>query len=526
MTQTELKAKTLAELRINAKNLGIKKLSDFKKDQLIAEILKVSKVQEKIEKKVEVITTDEVKPDIKTEVKPDVKVEVKPDVKVGSKDSKKGKIVTTVVSSIRNGKVVDSSKVQKNHPSFRNNQLNDNSHNNRQKNLHNNSSYNTKNNNNSNNQSGELTNIEGFLDIQRDRTHGIIRTEGVLPGEHDAYISGTQIRKFRLRNGDLIAGPARKAKDKEKYMSLLRIDSVFGKPVAEMMNRKKFNKMTPIYPNKQIKLETDSGTMSTRLIDLLAPIGYGQRAMIVAPPKAGKTTLLKQIAHGITENDSDVKLMVVLVAERPEEVTDMERSVKGEVFASNFDELPEHNCKVAEMAIEKAKRMVEMGDNVVILMDSITRLARAYNITLPSSGKTLSGGFDPVALYPPKRFFGAARNFEDGSSLTIIATALVDTGSRMDDLVYEEFKGTGNMELHLDRKLQQRRIFPAIDVNSSDTRNEELLLSKDVLNQVWRIRRMLEMLGQNEIPTEVLIQQMRKTKTNKEFLATLSEASA
>jgi len=513
MNQTELKAKTLVELRIKAKELGIKKLSDFKKSELIVEMMKVSESSKAVENsqttvkssKSDVIPSEKLKKPIKKSVQQVTKIDSsKPDVK---KESNNKEVITTVVSSIRNGKVVDSSKIQRNnHP--------------------NKGGYNTKNHNNMNHQSGELTNIEGFLEIQKDRTHGIIRTDGVLPGEHDAYISGTQIRKFRLRTGDLIAGPARKAKDKEKYMSLLRIDSVFGKPVTEMMNRKKFNRMTPIYPNKQIKLETDSTIMATRLIDLLAPIGYGQRAMIVAPPKAGKTTLLKQIAHGITENDPTVKLMVVLVAERPEEVTDMERSVKGEVFASNFDELPEHNCKVAEMAIEKAKRMVEMGENVVILMDSITRLARAYNITLPSSGKTLSGGFDPVALYPPKRFFGAARNFEDGSSLTIIATALVDTGSRMDDLVYEEFKGTGNMELHLDRKLQQRRIFPAIDVNRSDTRNEELLLSKDVLNQVWRIRRMLEMLDQHEIPTEVLIQQMRKSKNNKEFLATLSEASA
>jgi transcription termination factor Rho len=497
MNQSELKAKTLVELRTVAKELGIKKLSDFKKDELISEILKNSTKE-----------TDE------TGVKPVIKVESTVETPKVKETQEKDEVVT-VVSSIRNGKVVDSSKVKPNSPKFQNN-----------KKQNNNNSYSTKQVDQNPQNSDNLTIIEGLLEIQKDRTHGIIRTEGVLPGEHDAYISGTQIRKFQLRTGDLIAGPARKAKDKEKYMSLLRIDTVFGKPLEDLKGRRKFNRMTPIYPNKQIKLETESDIMSTRLIDLLAPIGYGQRAMIVAPPKAGKTTLLKQIAAGITANDPSVKLMVVLVAERPEEVTDMERSVKGEVFASNFDELPEHNCKVAEMAIEKAKRMVELGENVVILMDSITRLARAYNIVLPTSGKTLSGGFDPVALYPPKRFFGAARNFEDGSSLTIIATALVETGSRMDDLVYEEFKGTGNMELHLDRKLQQKRIFPAIDVDRSDTRNEELLLDQEVLNQSWRIRRMLEMLGQNDIPTEVLIQQMRRTKDNKEFLATLSEAAA
>ncbi|HNZ70932.1 MAG TPA: transcription termination factor Rho, partial [Candidatus Dojkabacteria bacterium] len=269
---------------------------------------------------------------------------------------------------------------------------------------------------------------------------------------------------------------------------------------------------------------TDAETLSTRLIDLLSPVGFGQRGMIVSPPKAGKTWLMKDIAKGVAENYPKAKLMVVLVGERPEEVTDMKRFVKGEVFASNFDEMPEHNCRVAEMALEKAKRMVEWGEDVVILMDSITRLARAYNITMPTSGRTLSGGFDPVALYPPKRFFGAARNFEEGGSLTIMATALVDTGSRMDDLVYEEFKGTGNMELHLDRKLSQKRVYPAINVTESGTRNEEFLLGKDVLNQSWRIRRMLEVLSENEEPTEVLVSRMKRTKNNEEFLATLHEA--
>lgn len=366
--------------------------------------------------------------------------------------------------------------------------------------------------------------VDGLLEIMKDGTHGVLRTDGVLPGENDVYISGSQIKKFNLRSGDMVTGPARLPKDKEKYLSLLRVDSVNQKSAAEATSRPYFNKMTPIFPEKQIKLETTQEVFSTRMIDLLAPIGFGQRAMIVAPPKAGKTTLLKEIAHGVSENHPEAKLMVVLVGERPEEVTDMERSVKGDVFASNFDEMPEHNCKVAEMALEKAKRLVEWGEDVVILMDSITRLARAYNITMPTSGRTLSGGFDPVALYPPKRFFGAARNFEQGGSLTIVATALVDTGSRMDDLVYEEFKGTGNMELHLDRKLQQRRVFPAIDVVRSSTRNEEKLLDKDVLNQSWRIRRMLEMLGGDENPTEVLIERMKKTKDNTEFLATLHEA--
>ncbi|MCD4756368.1 transcription termination factor Rho [bacterium] len=366
--------------------------------------------------------------------------------------------------------------------------------------------------------------VEGLLEVQKDGSHGVLRTDGVLPGENDVYISGSQIKKFGLKVGDAVSGPARLPKEKEKYLSLLRVDTVYGKPASEAPKRPQFRKMTPIFPNKQIKLETTSKVLSTRMIDLLSPIGFGQRAMLVSPPKAGKTWLLKDIADGIAKNHPKAKLMVVLIAERPEEVTDMKRFVKGEVFASNFDELPEQNCKVAEMALQKAERMVEWGEDVIILMDSITRLARAYNITMPTSGKTLSGGFDPAALYPPKKFFGAARNFEEGGSLTIIATALVETGSRMDDLVYEEFKGTGNMELHLDRNLANRRIYPSIDVVSSGTRNEELLLSKEVLNQSWRIRRMLEMLNPNENPTEVLVGQLKKTKDNEEFLATLHEA--
>ena len=366
--------------------------------------------------------------------------------------------------------------------------------------------------------------VEGILEVMKDESHGLLRTDGLLPGDNDVYVSGSQIQKFSLRTGDVVSGPARLPKNKERFLGLLRVETVYGKPAAEAVKRPAFRKLTPIFPNKQIKLETDSKTISTRMIDLLAPVGFGQRAMVVSPPKAGKTWLLKDIAEGISKNHPKAKLIVVLVAERPEEVTDMRRFVKGDVYASNFDELPEHNCRVAEMALKKAMRMVEWGEDVIVLMDSITRLARAYNITMPTSGKTLSGGFDPVALYPPKRFFGAARNFEENGSLTIIATALVETGSRMDDLVYEEFKGTGNMELHLDRKLANRRIYPSIDIQPSGTRNEELLLSKEVLNQSWRIRRMLEVLDSNENPTEVLVSRLKKTKSNEEFLATLHEA--
>jgi len=366
--------------------------------------------------------------------------------------------------------------------------------------------------------------VEGCLDIMNDKTHGVLRTEGLKEGDSDVYISGTQIKKFGLRPGDLVCGPARLPKESEKYLSLLRVDLVWDKDPSEMVGRKQFKKSVPIHPDKQIKLETKPEVLSTRMIDLLSPIGYGQRGLIVSPPKAGKTWLLIDIANGITENNKDVDLMFVLVGERPEEVTEIERGIDGEVFASNFDEKPENNCKVAELALEKAKRMVEMGRNIVILMDSVTRLARAYNITMPTSGRTLSGGFDPVALFPPKRFFGAARNIENGGSLTIIATALIDTGSRMDDLVYEEFKGTGNMELHLDRSLAESRIYPSIDVVRSGTRHEELLLDKDVLNQSWRVRRMLESLPKGEKATDILIQRLKKTKSNSEFLATLHES--
>jgi transcription termination factor Rho len=367
--------------------------------------------------------------------------------------------------------------------------------------------------------------VEGYLDVMNDKTHGVLRTEGLKEGDRDVYISGTQIKKFRLRSGDLVCGPARMPKENEKYLSLLRVDMVWGADPEEVNKRKPFNKSVPIHPDKQIKLETKPEVLSTRIIDLLCPIGYGQRGLIVSPPKAGKTWLLIDIANGITENNKDIDLMFVLVGERPEEVTEIQRKVDGEVFASNFDEKPEDNCKVAELALEKAKRMVEMGRNVAILMDSVTRLARAYNITMPTSGRTLSGGFDPVALFPPKRFFGAARNIEGGGSLTIIATALIDTGSRMDDLVYEEFKGTGNMELHLDRSLAEARVYPSIDVMRSGTRHEELLLDKKVLNQSWRVRNMLETIPKEEKPTRVLVDQLKKTKSNAEFLASLHEGA-
>lgn len=366
---------------------------------------------------------------------------------------------------------------------------------------------------------------EGVLEVIND-THGILRTLKMLPSENDIYVSGSQIKRFNLREGDYLYGQARAPKEGERYLSLLKIEAINGATPDKAISRPSFQRLTPIFPNKQIKLETDQHTLSTRIIDLVSPIGKGQRGMIVAPPKVGKTWMLKEIANGIATNHPEIHLMVVLVGERPEEVTDMERFVKGEVVAANFDDSPESHVKIAEMSVERAKRLVEQGRDVVILMDSITRLARAYNIVTPPSGRTLSGGFDPVAIYPPKKFFGAARNFEEGGSLTIIATALVDTGSKMDEVIFEEFKGTGNMEVKLDRRLAQRRIFPSIDVTQSHTRNEDQLLSPETLSSVWRVIRMLDTLkNEKDInPTDVLIERLKKTKSNEDFLKTLHES--
>lgn len=362
---------------------------------------------------------------------------------------------------------------------------------------------------------------EGILDVVSDG-FGFLRGYRMLPGQNDIYVSQSQIRRFGLRTGDLIMGQVRPPKESERYHSLLRVELINGVDPETARRRPSFDQLTPIFPNERLTLETEPNILSTRLVDLIAPIGRGQRGLIVSPPKAGKTLLLKTIANGITSNHPDVTLMVLLIGERPEEVTDMRRSVRGEVISSTFDEPVEDHTKVAEMTLDRAKRLVENGTDVVILMDSITRLARAYNLDMPPSGRTLSGGIDPVALYPPKRFFGAARNIENGGSLTIIATCLVDTGSRMDDVIYEEFKGTGNMELMLDRRLAEKRIFPAIDIQRSSTRREELLLEPEALRQVWTLRRMVNMLGDNE-GTELVLARMAKTRTNPDFLATLSK---
>jgi len=370
--------------------------------------------------------------------------------------------------------------------------------------------------------------VEGILDMDFNG-HGLLRPQ-FAPSDKDVYISTSQIRRFRLRPGDLIKGPARRPKESERYWGLLKVSHVNGVEIEKLTSRIYFDRLTPVYPDFQLKLETEKDVFSTRLIDLVAPIGRGQRGLIVSPPKAGKTTILKQIANGVTTNYPDVHLMAVLVGERPEEVTDISRSIRGEVAASNFDEQPERQVKVAELALERAKRLVELGKHVFILLDSITRLARAYNLAIPTSGRTLSGGFDPAALYPPKRFFGAARNFEtfetfEGKktgSLTIIGTALVDTGSRMDDLIYEEFKGTGNMELHLDRRLAERRIYPAIDVQKSSTRMDHLLYGPKVAEKIKTLVTMVDMLSPDE-RTEILIQRMKKYKTNDDFLEHLGK---
>ncbi len=364
-----------------------------------------------------------------------------------------------------------------------------------------------------NNEEDEI--IEGILEVLPDG-YGFLRGENFLSTPKDVYISPVQIRRFRLETGDLVKGISR-CKEGEKFPSLIFVGEVNGEHPERAMKRKRFDELTPIYPNERLRLETKPTNYATRIIDLISPIGKGQRGQIVAQPKVGKTTLLKEIANSISENNPECELIVLLIDERPEEVTDMERSIKGQVVYSTFDELPEHHTKVAEMVIERAKRLVEHGKDVVILLDSITRLARAYNLTIPSSGRTLSGGIDPASLHKPKKFFGAARNIEHGGSITILATSLIETGSRMDDVIFEEFKGTGNMEVHLDRKLSEKRIFPAIDINKSGTRREDLLLSKKELETVYAIRKAMNNLPVADV-TEHIIQEMVKTKSNAEFL--------
>ncbi len=366
----------------------------------------------------------------------------------------------------------------------------------------------------------------GILDIMSDG-YGFLRQDTLLPSSTDVYISPSQIRRFGLRNGDMVTGEGRLPKSNEKYYSLLQVVAINNLDPELTKSRQPFGSFTPTFPDRTINLEYSPDDLSSRLLNLIAPIGRGQRGLVVSPPKAGKTLLLKSIASAITANYEDIHLMVCLIGERPEEVTDMKRSVKGEVIAATFDEMVENQTRVAELGLERAKRLVESGRDVVILLDGVTRLTRAYNLAMPSSGRTLSGGIDPAALHPAKRFFGAARNTAEGGSLTIIATCLIDTGSRMDDLIYEEFKGTGNMELHLDRRLSERRIFPAMDIQRSGTRREELLLNEETLKQVWLLRRMVAMIASDSNnfveATEKIMERLRKTKNNADFLANLNK---
>ena len=359
--------------------------------------------------------------------------------------------------------------------------------------------------------------VEGILEMNEGNTFGFLRFHNFLTSDNDVYVSPAQIRRFRLKTGDKVLGITRPPNEGEKFRALLYVNSVNGDPLNVCINRKDFDSLTPIFPEERLNLELNPADLSTRLIDLIAPIGKGQRGLIVAPPKAGKTVLLKKAANSITKLHPDVELIVLLIDERPEEVTDMQRSIDGEVIYSTFDELPSHHIKVAEMVLARAQRLAEHGKDVVILLDSITRLARAYNLTIPPTGRTLSGGLDPGALHKPKKFFGAARNLEEGGSITILATALIETGSRMDDVIFEEFKGTGNMELHLDRKLSEKRIFPAIDLNKSGTRREDLLLSPEELETIWTIRRALSN-GANQDAAETIINYLSASRTNKDFI--------
>ena len=366
----------------------------------------------------------------------------------------------------------------------------------------------------------------GILETM-DEGYGFLRQITSYPPTGDVYISQSQIRRFGLRTGDFVNGQVRPPKEGERYFGLVRVEKVNGLGTDQLNSRyrSQFERLTPIFPEKQIILETERSNLASRMVDLFAPIGLGQRGLIVSPPKAGKTTMLKHIAQGVSVNCPEAKLMVVLIGERPEEVTDMRRAVNGDVFASTFDDNVEDQCRVGELALERAKRLVEFGNDVVILLDSITRLTRAYNLAVPSSGRTLSGGIDPVALYPPKKFIGAARNLEEGGSLTIIANCLVDTGSRMDEVIYEEFKGTGNMELHLDRRLAERRYFPAVDILRSGTRREELLFSEETMKQIWLLRRMVSLVSNDgsASATERVLERLAKTANNREFLVNLNK---
>ncbi|KAI3348022.1 transcription termination factor Rho [Clostridium botulinum] len=524
MTKQVYEGMTLVELKDIAKKLEIKNISKYKKKELIDEILKSS--PNTVEKEGVILRE-----------------------KISSKvrNDNNSVISSTTTNNNRtnfNNNTVNNSGFNNNNSNFNNNSNNNNSFNNSNRSFNNsnnlsNSVNNNFNNNNSdnkidaknneenpalkqeklNNMISESNSAKGILEILENNNFGFLRCKNYLTSSEDIYVSPSQIRRFNLRTGDEVQGKVREAKEGEKFKALLFVEQVNGEHPEKAIGRKYFETLTPIYPKERLRLETsDEKDLSSRLMDIICPIGKGQRGIIVAPPKAGKTTLLKKVAQNISTNYPNIKLIVLLIDERPEEVTDMKRSIKGEVIYSTFDEEPQNHAKVSRIVLERAKRMVEQGKDVVILMDSITRLSRAYNLTITPTGRTLSGGLDPGALIMPKKFFGAARNIEEGGSLTILATALVDTGSRMDDMIFEEFKGTGNMEVHLDRKLQERRIFPAIDIYKSGTRKEDLIFSKEEKDVAYTIRKVMYRDGNIEDVTENLIGMLSKTSDNKEFI--------
>ena len=466
MTREIYSEMTLVDLKNKAKELGIKNISKLKKSELIDELVKVT--PNSIEKN-GVVLREKIAP------------------KIREKESTNNTNNTNNGYSTRENNITEEQKEEKKE---------------KLKVMIN-----------------ESGSAKGVLEVQENNNFGFLRCDNYLTSENDIYVSPSQIRRFNLRTGDEVQGKVREAKDGEKFKALLFVEKVNGDNPEKAIGRKNFETLTPIYPNERLHLETNNEKdLSSRLMDIICPIGKGQRGIIVAPPKAGKTTLLKRIAQNITINHPDVKLIVLLIDERPEEVTDMKRSINGDVIYSTFDEEPQNHAKVAQMVLERAKRMVEQGKDVVILLDSITRLARAYNLTITPTGRTLSGGLDPGALIMPKKFFGAARNIEEGGSLTILATALIETGSRMDDMIFEEFKGTGNMEVHLDRRLQERRIFPAIDIYKSGTRKEDLLLTDEEKEVAYAIRKVMYRDGNIEKITENLINMLSKTKNNREFI--------
>ena len=483
-TVEELEDITLIELRKIADNMGINKSYNMKKDELVENIMKIQKNINVDENILNQKTVSELR-----KIAYNLNIEK-------SYSLKKQELIEKILK-IENVDISNIDEVAKEQEQVNTEHLSDNA----TEILEN---------------MDDINYVSGILDLHPDG-FGFLRVNNYLPGEGDIYVSPSQIRRFRLKNGDKVEGVNRPSNPGESYNGLIYIKSVNDNPPHMAINRPFFDNLTPIYPKQKLMLENDSKDIATRLIDLISPIGKGQRGLIVSQPKSGKTTFLKKIAKSISENYPEVELIVLLIDERPEEVTDMKRSVKGEVVYSTFDELPKNHTRVAEMVIERAKRLVEQKKDVVILLDSLTRLTRAYNLITPSSGKTLSGGLDPLSLHKPKRFFGAARNIEEGGSLTILATALIETGSRMDDVIFEEFKGTGNMEVHLDRKLSERRIFPAIDINKSGTRKEEDLLNKDELEFTWGIRRKMSSDSSGEF-TEKIIKNMQKTESNDEFI--------